>query len=55
MIYLEGSKFRIVTDMVREENGKLNYSAGIDLLIYLFKELKYKNEVLVFCGDVGKA
>lgn len=43
MIYLEGSNFRIVTDMVREENGKLNYQAGIDILSYLFKEIKYKN------------
>ena len=55
MIYLEGSNFRIVTDMVRNENGKLNYLAGIDLLTYLFKEIDYKNEVMVFCGDVKKA
>ena len=55
MIYLEGSNFRIVTDMVREEKGKLNYLAGIDLLAYLFKEIDYKNEVMVFCGDVKKA
>ena len=55
MIYLEGSNFRVVTDMVREENGKLNYLARIDLLNYLFKEIDYKNEVMVFCGDVKRA
>ena len=55
MIYLEGSHFRIVTDMVRDENGKLNYLAGMDLLVYLFKEINYKNDVLVFCGDIKKA
>ena len=31
-MYLDGSNFRIV----REEKGKLNYLAGIDLLRYLF-------------------
>ena len=41
--------------MVREENGKLNYLAGLDLLSYLFKEINYKNEVMVFCFDVKKA
>jgi hypothetical protein len=55
MLFLDDSNFRIITDMVRNENGQMNYYAGIDLLSYLFKVMKYKFEVLMFCKDTKKA
>jgi len=41
--------------MVRYENGKPNYEAGIDLMDIIFGKLKYTFEVMVFCGDVKRA
>lgn len=54
MIYLESSKFRVVSDMVRMEEGKMNYSAGIELLFHLYWKMKYKNRTLIYCGDYKK-
>ena len=55
LLYIKKADFRIVTDMVRLENGKWNYLAGIDLMQILFEDYKYAFEVLVYCRDVEKA
>ncbi|CAD8064202.1 unnamed protein product [Paramecium sonneborni] len=55
MIYLQSSQFRVVSDMVRIEEGKMNYNAGIDLIHYLYQQMKYKNRTLIFCGDQKRA
>ena len=46
---------RIVTDMVRKENGKMVYDAGIDLVKLLRKKYKFNHKLMIFCGDVKKA
>ncbi|CAK67125.1 unnamed protein product (macronuclear) [Paramecium tetraurelia] len=55
MIYLSESQFRVISDMVRIEDGKLNYNAGIELLIHLYQKMKYKNRTIIFCGDQKRA
>ena len=55
LLYIKKADFRIVTDMVRLENGEWNYLAGIDLMRILFKDYKYGFEVLVYCRDVEQA
>ncbi|CAD8201346.1 unnamed protein product [Paramecium pentaurelia] len=55
LIYLAQSQFRVVSDMVRIEEGKTNYNAGIDLLCHLYQQMKYKNHTLIFCGDQQRA
>jgi len=42
-------KLRIMTDMVRTENGKENKYAGVDFALHL-KELKYSQGILCFTG-----
>ena len=41
--------------MVRDEENKMNYLAGIDFLNYLYNDFKYPFEALIFCGDVDYA
>ena len=38
--------------MVREENGTVNYFAGIDLLERFFNEWGYTPSILIYCSDV---
>ena len=55
LLYFEEASFRVVTDMVREEDGKMNYTAGVDLVEKLFRDEKYNFEVLIFCNDLKRA
>jgi len=55
LLYFHKADFRIITDMVREEEGKINYTAGIDLVEKLFKDYQYNFEVLIFCQDTVRA
>lgn len=49
MHLLDNSRFRVISDMVRNENGIWNYYAGIDLLYYLYNELHFSGESMIFC------
>ena len=55
LLYFENANFRIITDMVRDEDGKKNFTAGIDLVEELMKKYKYNFEVLIFCTDTKRA
>jgi hypothetical protein len=44
-------KFKVISDMVRIENGKPNYFAGIDLLEQFYNIQGYSTPILVFCSD----
>jgi hypothetical protein len=44
-------KFKVVSDMVRIEDGVNNYYAGIDLLEIFYNIKGYSTPILVFCGD----
>ncbi|CAD8098250.1 unnamed protein product [Paramecium sonneborni] len=48
-------QFRVVTDMVRLENNKMNYYAGIDLIEILYKQFQFQNQILVYCSDEKNA
>jgi len=43
-------KLRIITDMVRDENKKQNFEAGLELALHL-KDLKYTQGILCFTGQ----
>ena len=47
------SKFRIITNMVRDENGVKNYEAGIDLIQRL-RSLSYDGLVFLYCSQNTK-
>lgn len=55
LLYFPNSAFKIVTDMVRNEDGLPNFNAGIDLIEELCMKFKYSFEILCFCIDVEKA
>jgi len=55
LLYFANADFKIVSDMVRKEDGKWNYTAGVDLVEKLMTDYKYNFEVLIFCGDRVKA
>ncbi|CAD8211322.1 unnamed protein product [Paramecium octaurelia] len=52
LLYLQTTQFRIVSDMVRIENHKTNYIAGVELLKRLHQEVNYNGEILFFVFDV---
>jgi len=60
LFYLKNSQFKIVTDMVREEEElestkvSKNYEAGILLIQKIQEEHKYGHKILVFCTDTKK-
>lgn len=45
---------KVVTDMVREEEGRMNYFAGIDLIEALFNKIGLTTPVLIFCSSAQK-
>jgi len=55
LMYFPDSNLKIVTDMVRNEEGKVNYSAGLDLIEELCMKFKYSFHILCFCNDVKRA
>jgi len=55
LLYFDQGDFRIITDMVRNEDGKINYTAGIELLKELYQTYNYGFEVMIYCQDVKKA
>ena len=55
LLYFQNSNLKIVTDMVRDENGKMNYTAGLDLIEEFCMKFKYSFHILCFCKDVVKA
>jgi len=55
LLYFHQADFRIITDMVRYEDGVPNYTAGIDLVEKLFKDYQYNFDVLIFCQDTERA
>jgi len=55
LLYLNNADFRVVTDMVRVENGQYNYYAGLDLIKGLRKTYNYGHQVLIYCNDVAAA
>lgn len=48
-------KFKVVSDMVRIENGVCNYEAGIDLLEHFYNLQGYSTPILIYCGNAEKA
>eukprot|EP01084_Bolivina_argentea_P204957 350120_1 len=55
ILRLKNGDIRIVTDMVRMENEKRIFDAGINLIKLLRMKYKYNHKVLIFCGDVVSA
>ncbi len=55
LLYFANADFKIVSDMVREEDGKWNFIAGVDLVEKLMTDYKYNFEVLIYCGNETKA
>lgn len=47
-------KFKVVSDMVRVENGNNNYYAGIDLLERFYNIKGYSTPILIFCNDTKR-
>lgn len=47
-------KFKVVSDMVRAENGVNNYYAGIDLLERFYNIKGYSTPILIFCSDTTR-
>ena len=43
--------FKVVSDMVRVEDGVKNYYAGIDLLEKFYNIKGYSTPILIFCSD----
>ena len=50
LLQRDASSFRIVSDMVRNEDGKLNYDAGLQLMQILQQKYGYQNKMVVFTG-----
>jgi len=48
------SEFRIVTDMVRKNDNKINYYAGAELIKQL-RDKGYQQEILIYCKDEKRA
>lgn len=46
---------RMITDMVRNENGTVNTEAAIDWLDILEREFEYTEQVLVYCDREEQA
>lgn len=44
-------KFKVISDMVRVENGVNNYYAGIDLLERFYNLRGYSTPILIYCGN----
>lgn len=55
LLNLKETNLKIVTDMTREENGILNYQAGIDLVEALFSCFDYNFKILCFCSNTNLA
>ena len=47
-------RFKVVSDMVRVENGVNNYYAGIDLLERFYNIKGYSTPILIFCSDTTR-
>ena len=46
--------FKVVSDMVRVEDGVKNYYAGIDLLEKFYNIKGYSTPILIFCSDTTR-
>ena len=56
MITLQKTNVKIITDMARlEQDGKMNYEAGICLIEEIMKNFKYDFDILIHCYDTLKA
>jgi len=55
LAYIKEADFRVVTDMVRDEEGDLVLDAGIRLVQSLREDLHYTHPILIYCGDTKKA
>jgi hypothetical protein len=47
-----GVQFKIISDMVRDENKGPNYFAGIDLLELFYNRYGYTTPILIYCQAV---
>jgi len=54
IVYFTNANIKIVTDMVRNEEGKMNYEAGIDLIEEIRMKFHYSDEIMLFCKDITK-
>ena len=52
---LQKQNLKIITDMTREEDGVMNYEAGICLIEEILKNFKYSFDILIHCQDTQKA
>jgi len=55
LLYLNGADLRVITDMVRVEEGNKNYLAGVDLIKGLRQTYNYGHPVLIYCSDEAAA
>lgn len=50
-----GRKVVIISDMVREERGSTNYTAGVDLFQHIFNHYGLSNKAIIFAGNKQRA
>jgi len=55
LLYFDQGDFRIITEIVRYKDGRLNYTAGIDFLKRLSQTYNYGFAVMIYCKEVKKA
>lgn len=48
---LLGRKIVIISDMVRKEYGKWNYTAGVDLFLTIYNTYGLSNKAIIFASD----
>lgn len=51
----KGIQLRIISDMVRLEDEKMNFYSGIDLLEMLYNKCGYTTPMLIYCSDTKQA
>jgi len=52
LLYFENKNCKIITDMIRDQDGVVNYSAGLALVEKLVRDHQEDFEVFICCGDV---
>ena len=54
-IVVKDLDFKVISDMVRYENGNPNYIAGIELMKIFYNEYGLTTPILIFCGNRERA
>ena len=55
ILHYKDLDFKVISDMVRYENGNPNYIAGIELMKIFYNEYGLTTPILIFCGNRERA